>query len=138
MFLAGNWRAVNGTHGHRDCMPLSGVEPMTARACLDCGDVTRTTRCPSCQSKRNVARGSSAKRGYGRRHRGLAARYLRLHPWCELHFRGCQRAAADADHIVPIRPSAGGKSVWANYQAACRPCHARKTREDAKRYPIHA
>ena len=110
---------------------------MTARACLDCGQATKATRCPECQSARNIARGSSHARGYGRRHRTLATRYLRLTPFCQLGYPGCARVAADADHRIPIRPSAGGKSVWSNYQAACRPCHARKTREDAERYPIY-
>lgn len=105
------------------------------RPCLSCGEPTRRTRCPDCESARNIARGSSHARGYGRRHRNLAARYLRLHPWCELHLPGCRRVAVDADHRVPLR--AGGRSIWANYQAGCRPCHAVKTRLDAQEYPTH-
>lgn len=103
------------------------------RACLTCGAVTKATRCPACTSERNIARGSSQARGYGRRHRDLSERYRRLTPFCELRYPGCERVATDADHRVPVR--AGGKSVWANYQAACRPCHAAKTRLDAERYP---
>lgn len=115
---------------------------MTVRPCLGtpgepCGELTKRTRCPSCESKRNIARGSSHQRGYTRRHRDLSERYRRSHPLCELRYPGCEGWAVDADHRVPIRPSAGGKSVWSNYEAACRPCHARKTREDAERYPLH-
>ena len=106
------------------------------RPCLDCGQVTRATRCPECTSKLNRHRGSSHARGYGRRHRALAERFLRLTPYCQLRYPGCARVAADADHRVPLR--AGGRSVWANYQAACKPCHAHKTRLDAERFPIHA
>ena len=105
---------------------------MVSKSCLDCGQATVATRCPDCESARNIARGSSHARGYGRRHRDLAKRYLRLTTFCELRYPGCRRVAADADHRVPLR--VGGKSVWANYQAACKPCHARKTREDAERY----
>ena len=108
------------------------------KSCLSCGAVSKATRCPDCTSALNIARGSSHARGYGRRHRLLSEKYRRIHPFCELRYPGCERLALDADHKIPLRPSAGGKSVWSNYQAACRPCHARKTREDAERYPIHA
>jgi len=108
-----------------------------SRACLDCGAVIPTgPRCAACESKRNIARGSSTKRGYSYRHRKLSEQYRRRNPLCELRHPGCQFLAVDADHIVPIR--AGGRNVWSNYQATCKPCHARKTREDATRYPYAA
>ena len=107
---------------------------MVSRACLDCAAVIpRGPRCPDCETKRNIARGSSTKRGYTYRHRSLSERYRRVNPLCELRFPGCQFLAVDADHKLPIR--AGGLNVWSNYQAVCKPCHSRKTREDATRYP---
>ena len=109
---------------------------MIARSCLDCGAITKATRCPSCTSERNIERGSSTRRGYGSRWRRISERYRRLTPYCELHLPGCARVAVDVDHRVPIR--AGGRSTWSNACAACRPCHATKTRLDAKRYPVHA
>lgn len=108
---------------------------MILRPCLDCGDVSKFTRCPGCTSKLNRARGSSTARGYDARWRRLSERYRRLVPWCELRFPDCARVAADVDHRIPIR--AGGRSVWANAQSTCRPCHAQKTRLDAERYPVH-
>ena len=110
---------------------------MIARACLECGAVIlRGPRCPDCTSALNIARGSSHVRGYGRRWRVLSERYRRFTPYCELHLPGCQLVAADVDHRIPIR--AGGRSIWANAQSACRSCHRTKTAQDRVRYPIHA
>ena len=111
---------------------------MVMRPCLGlpgkpCGEPTTATRCEDCQRALWRAQPSREKRGYTRRHRTLSERYRRLVPYCELRYPGCELAATDADHKVPLR--AGGKSIWANYQSTCRPCHAVKTREDAKRYP---
>jgi 5-methylcytosine-specific restriction enzyme A len=108
------------------------VRPCLGTPGEPCAELSTKTRCDSCRSKLNRVKGSSHKRGYTRRHRNLAARYLRLRPWCELRFDGCQRVATDADHRVPIR--AGGLSVWSNYQSACRSCHAIKTAQDRQEY----
>jgi 5-methylcytosine-specific restriction protein A len=102
------------------------------RPCLSCGTVTKGSRCAKCQSERNRGRGSAHARGYTRRWTGLSRRYRRFVPYCELRYEGCQRVAVDVDHTVPLR--AGGRSVWANCTAVCRPCHARKTAEDRERY----
>ena len=105
------------------------------RPCLTCGTPTKATRCPPCQSERNIARGSSTRRGYGSRWRRISERKRRLVPYCQLHLPGCQLVAVDVDHRIPIR--AGGRSVWANAQSACRACHRAKTAQDLVRYPIH-
>ena len=104
------------------------------RVCIGCGAlIDRGPRCVGCTSQRNAALPSREARGYTYRWRLLSAKYRRLTPWCELRYEGCQSVAVDTDHRIPVR--AGGKSVWNNCQAVCRPCHARKTREDARRYP---
>lgn len=38
------------------------------RACLDCGDLTRATRCVPCRRGRDRARGSRQQRGYDAEH----------------------------------------------------------------------
>lgn len=113
---------------------------MVSRPCLGnpgkpCGAIVPASarRCAECSTAYNRERGSSHKRGYTRGHRMLSREYRRVNPLCELRYPGCTFLAIDADHKVPRR--AGGRNEWANYQSVCRPCHARKTREDAERYP---
>lgn len=66
-------------------------------------------------------RPSAAARGYGHRWRAIRARYLKLHPRCEV----CGELASELDHIIPIR--AGGTNHWDNLQALCKSCHSKKT-----------
>ncbi len=108
---------------------------MVSRPCLDCGAATKATRCPDCTSARNIARGSSTARGYNSRWRALSERIRRRNPLCGLRYPGCAFLAVDVDHVIPVR--AGGRSVRSNAVPVCRPCHARKTREDQERYPVH-
>lgn len=108
------------------------------RPCLgpDCPELVDApaTRCPDHARAQEVRRGSPAQRGYDARHRRLSAAHRRRVPFCEYHFPGCQLVAHDADHRVPVR--AGGRSIASNYVSTCRSCHARKTREDAERWPL--
>lgn len=55
---------------------------------------------------------------------------LRRHPACQAE--GCRSLASEVDHIQPI--SEGG-AQWheSNLQALCKPCHTRKTAEEARR-----
>lgn len=108
---------------------------MTARACLDCSAVIEasTSRCTDCQRARWRSQPSREQRGYTRRHRELSIRYRRVHPACEIRLPGCELAATDADHILPVR--VGGRSVWSNYQSACRSCHRKKTAADKELHP---
>jgi len=94
-----------------------GAEPVVSRSCLDCGAIiSRGPRCAPCESKRNVARGSSSRRGYGYHHRTLSERYRRRNRLCELRYPGCLFLAVDADHKLPLR--AGGRNEWSNTRCA--------------------
>ena len=44
--------------------------------CLDCGALSRGSRCPRCQSAREAARGSTTERGDGARWQRTSARAL--------------------------------------------------------------
>ena len=96
-----------------------------------CGELTRgKSRCPACQSKLNIARGSSHRRGYTRRWRRISEVVRRQHPWCSTP--GCVEPAVDVDHVVPLR--AGGRSTRSNARPYCRFHHVQKTRRDAQEY----
>ena len=45
------------------------------RTCVDCGALTRRTRCPDCQRTREHARGTRQQRGYGPEHTRLRRDY---------------------------------------------------------------
>lgn len=107
----------------------------TLRRCVerDCSELSPATRCPAHTRTADARRGTRYQRGYTAAWRTLSARYRRGHPICELRYSGCQVAAVDTDHRVPLR--AHGPSTWSNCVAVCRACHARKTREDATRWP---
>lgn len=71
-------------------------------------------------------RGSSANRGYGATWQNLAKMVLNRDPiCCEI---ACTRAAAEVDHIVPLR--SGGKNTMGNLQGLCKTCHSQKTRRE--------
>ena len=97
---------------------------MTLRPCLSCGIATKATRCPACTSERNIARGSSTKRGYTSRWRRISAAQRRRVPYCELRLPGCTFLADAADHIVPLEQ--GGKSTAGNARSACTACNNRR------------
>jgi len=103
------------------------------KPCLVCGEATPRTRCPEHESALNISLGSSTARGYDSRWRRLSERKRRLTPFCEIRLPGCELAAVDTDHTVPIR--AGGRAVWSNCQSVCRPCHATKTALDKELFP---
>ena len=70
------------------------------------------------------------KRGYTKRWRRAALRYLRHHPTCALIGTSikCTGLATEVDHIQPH----GGdlRLFWdrRNWQGLCKSCHSRKTR----------
>ena len=58
-----------------------------------------------------------------RRNRPIA---MRRDKWrCQLRLPGCAGAATTCDHILGLAD--GGTHALANLQAACGPCHGRKT-----------
>ena len=78
-------------------------------------------------------RGSPTRRGYGAAWRAIRLEYLRHHPLCEMECaaRGLRVAATQVDHRLPL--ARGGTHDPRNLQAACAPCHSRKTaREDGR------
>ena len=63
---------------------------------------------------------------YGRRWRVARAAYLGAHPYCA----SCGRLANEVDHVTPHR---GDRDLFwdeSNWQALCRRCHSRKTRDE--------
>jgi 5-methylcytosine-specific restriction protein A len=70
-------------------------------------------------------RQSASRRGYDRIWRRNRRYYLSKHPICEDE-RGCDRAATEVHHRVPIAD--GGTNEVDNLQALCKGCHSRKTR----------
>lgn len=94
------------------------------KACLACGEPSKGTRCPSCTSKLNIARGSSTRRGYTSRWRRISARQRARVPWCELRLPGCTRLATAADHVIPLEQ--GGRSIASNARSSCTSCNNRR------------
>lgn len=90
---------------------------MTARPCLDCGELADATRCPSCQQRRphEQRRGTATARGYGSRWTRLSTRARRRQPWC----LWCGSSdELQTDHLTwPARS-------LDDVRVLCAPCHA--------------
>ena len=73
-------------------------------------------------------RGSSTKRGYGRRWQKARRYYFNRHPLCvHCEAAGKITVATDLDHITPHK---GNMQVFwdsSNWQGLCKPCHSKKT-----------
>ena len=112
-------------------MPMSAPTPCTYPGC---GRLVQDGNA-RCEAHRTVAareadagRESAAKRGYGRRWRRYARMFLVDHPICEIGYPDiCRSAATVVDHKTPHRGDQ--RLFWdpTNHQAACKPCHDRKT-----------
>jgi len=78
-------------------------------------------------------RGTAAERGYGARWRKTRQRILErdCHLCQVCKAEGRLTYGTEVDHIVP--KSEGGGDGYANLQAICKPCHARKTTAEAAR-----
>ncbi len=78
--------------------------------------------------RREAERGSSSKRGYGRRWRRERLAYLAANTLCvRCMAAGRVTAATVVDHIKAHR---GDKRLFwdqVNWQSLCKPCHDRKT-----------
>jgi 5-methylcytosine-specific restriction protein A len=98
--------SVDSDGAHR-----STVTPMTARACLDCGEPSRAgSRCPDCDRGHRLGWAWSARRDV----------WLAYHPECA----SCGVPATEVDHLVAR--FRGGQDVD-NLQSLCHPCHVAKT-----------
>ena len=60
--------------------------------------------------------------------------FLRMHPLCRpCAANGFTVAAAEIDHIVPVKHAPDRFLDASNWQPICRPCHARKTATENRR-----
>lgn len=96
------------------------------RPCLDCGEPSPRTRCPTHTTAHERTRPSRRVLGrYDTKHNRLRAIVLREQPWCsECKAPDTEANPLQADHIVPHQW--GGKNVRSNYQTLCRACNAAK------------
>lgn len=81
---------------------------------------------------------SAAARGYNSRWRRESKKFLQLHPLCQECLRhGIATPATVVDHIVPHRGDP--KLFWdkSNWQALCKKCHDRKTRNQDETPTYH-
>lgn len=70
---------------------------------------------------------------YGADWRRARLACLRRCNWrCEIRLDGCQGAASQVDHIVPV--SQGGGHDQGNLRGACRSCHAKVTAQQGGGY----
>lgn len=104
---------------------------MALRPCLDCGRLHRNeSRCGNCQTKWNIARGSSTKRGYGSPWRaireGVLTNYRSLHgDVCPGYERESHETSdLTVDHITP--KAYGGTDDISNLQVLCKSCNSAK------------
>jgi len=103
--------------------PVRPPHPCNAPAC---GALTQERFCPAHKRQANIARGSSAERGYDRRWRKLRDWVLRHEPLCrECWKAGRVTAATEVHHI--IAKSQGGTDDADNLEPTCKPCHVRLT-----------
>jgi len=114
------------------------------RACPRCAESFTGKRCPQCPDSRvaqrhvyDLRRGSARSRGYDRDWDRVRNYHLFLEPLC----RHCSAespdqvtAGTEVDHITPIRVG-GARLDHANLQTLCHQHHARKSLEDAERWP---
>lgn len=99
--------------------------------------VHRGARCPdherAMRAEIDSTRPSPSRRGYDAAWKQIRDAFLRRHSLCELDCaaRGLRVSASQVDHRVPL--ARGGTHNPRNLQAACAPCHSRKTaREDGR------
>lgn len=90
---------------------------MPMRPCLDCGALSQDSRCPTCkgqaQQRRDAARGSSARRGYGYGHRARRSAMLPTaygKPCARCGEPIMQGQALDAGHTNALAHNANSKA----------------------------
>ena len=100
-----------------ECDPLN-------RPCLDCGALTKGTRCPPCTRAMSNARGSTAQRGYGGAHQAARAALLATLPApCGY---GCGATLTPSTPWVAAHVVDG--DAQAGWMASCIVCNERAKR----------
>ena len=110
---------------------------------IGCGNLVKKGRCerhskPTATIVANPKdlRDSAAKRGYDSKWRKARLSYLKRNPLCRHCLdAGTTTAANEVDHI--IRHSGQSDPLFwdrDNWQALCKPCHSKKTREEGYLY----
>lgn len=101
------------------------TKPMQVCAEPGCSTLAAGYRCTTHAVTARKASHANSSRIYDTK-RWKVMRFVVLNgnPWCQTP--GCLALATDVDHIVAIRHG-GEPWDYANLQALCRPCHARKT-----------
>jgi len=95
---------------------------MALRTCLDCGQLTNTTRCPDCRATHDTLRRPSFRDRYGPGFDTIREQVLeRDGRVCQLQLGGCTGVATTADHVIPR--SQGGRHTPDNLRAACQHCN---------------
>ena len=116
-------------------MPRSPKKPCRYPGCPK---LTDARYCPehehlASQQYEKYGRDPAAKRRYGYTWRKIRARFLNLHPLCELCKReGKLTVATEVHHVLPL--GHGGTNDEGNLMPLCKPCHSRITVEMGDRW----
>jgi 5-methylcytosine-specific restriction endonuclease McrA len=102
------------------------------KPCLNCGTLTRGTRCQRCAADKAVKiqstpKASSTARGYDTRWRALRSAILDRDGW-QCWMCGCvlDKSNATVDHLVPLVVDREQRLNPMNLRACCRGCNSRK------------
>ncbi|WP_071929098.1 HNH endonuclease signature motif containing protein [Nocardia mangyaensis] len=107
--------------------------PRAPRKCPKPGCLNRITSAAYCPDHTTHGWGSGAARTGTREHQTWRAAVLeRDSHRCQLRYTGCIGTATHADHVTPIAEG-GATDELANGQAACRPCHSKKSSAEGHR-----
>ena len=84
-------------------------------------------RCPECEKKRDIERGSGNQRGYDSEWRRFRVRFLTAFPSCSVE--DCLDPATDIDHIKSLKDG-GEKFDVNNLRSFCHSHHSQRTGRD--------
>ena len=106
------------------------------KPCLDCGQLSERSRCPTHHRQHNqqrdrahtTRRRQAPGNGAARRTRDILNRHQQA--ICRACGLPHHPRNLEVDHITPL--GAGGTDTDDNLQILCKPCHAAKTRNEAR------
>ncbi len=84
-------------------------------------------RCPECERKRNIERGTAHERGYDKEWKEFRLKYLQAFPNCSIE--DCLDPATDVDHIKSLKEG-GEKFDMFNLRSFCHRHHSQRTGRD--------